>query len=112
MIYTLFFSRLKELSPQERTDYESRAGALRRLAEEAHPGFVDMKTYVAEDGERLTVVRFRDAGAQERWRREPVHREAQGQGRGVFYEEYRIAVCELVREHGWRRHGVRAEVGR
>jgi len=27
---------------------------------EQNPGFVDVKSYKAEDGERLTVVRFKD----------------------------------------------------
>ena len=59
MQYTLFFSRLRELSPEESKDYQDRARDLLDLAARDHPGFVDLKTFVADDGERLSVVRFR-----------------------------------------------------
>ena len=103
MLYTLFFSRLRDLDPDERAAYQERAGSLKALAEDAHPGFVDLKTYTAEDGERLTVVRFRDEEAQRAWRRDPAHREGQRLGRERFYDQYRIVVCEPVRERAWTR---------
>ena len=72
------------------------------LATEEHSGFVDIKTFVADDGERLTVARFRDTQSQRRWRLYPVHKEAQAKGRSEFYEEYRIALCEEIRSHEWK----------
>ena len=103
MIYTLFFSRLRKLGPAEQLDYAERSEALRSLASDGHPGFVDLKTYAAEDGERLTVARFRDLESQDAWRMEPLHREAQRLGREAYYEEYHITSCQPVKEHGWRR---------
>ena len=78
MIYTLFFSTLRDLPPAETEEYQQRAGALRERAEAEHPGFLGMKTYVAEDGERLTVVRFEDQASQRGWKRDAAHREPRG----------------------------------
>ena len=97
MLYTLFFSRLRDLSPAELDEYRQRTEALHDLAEAEHPGFVDIKTYVAEDGDRLTVARFRDAESQRAWRRAPQHREAQLEGRSRYYERFHIVVCEELR---------------
>ncbi len=99
MIYTLFFSRMRDLSPADLEEYQARAAALKATAETDHPGFLGMKTYVAEDGDRLTVVRFKDAESQRAWRVLPQHREAQARGRTHYYKHYHIVVCEEVRSH-------------
>ncbi|GAB2774803.1 hypothetical protein GCM10027020_29910 [Nocardioides salsibiostraticola] len=56
------------------------------------PGFVETKTFVAEDGERATVVTFADPAAHAGWREHPRHRSAQRRGIEEFYETYSIAV--------------------
>ena len=101
MIYTLFFSRLRDLSPDLQAAYGGRSVQLFERASERYPGFVDIKSFVAEDGERLSVVRFRDEESQRGWKLDPVHRESQAEGRSDFYERYRVAVCEEVRSYEW-----------
>jgi heme-degrading monooxygenase HmoA len=103
VIYTLFFSRMRDLTPRERAEYAEWADALRARARSEYPGFVDLHTYTADDGERLTVVRFRDEGSQRPWKVDPLHRRGQAHGRALFYDSYRLVVCELVRERGWVR---------
>ena len=62
------------------------------------PGFVDFKTFVATDGERLSVIVFDTIAHQHAWRDDPEHRVAQQRGRDTFYSEYSISVCqELAR---------------
>ena len=46
MIYTLFFSRLRDLSPELEADYEHRSEALLQHVTGQHPGFVDIKSFV------------------------------------------------------------------
>jgi heme-degrading monooxygenase HmoA len=103
MLYTLFFSRLHDLGDAGTAEYQERVGALKALAEAEHPGFLGMKSYVAEDGERLTVVRFRDAESQRAWRLDPSHREAQVRGRTHYYERFHIVVCEERHAHEFTR---------
>ena len=101
MVYTLFFSRLRDMSAAERRAYDDHARSVGAVAEAEHAGFVSQKTYVAEDGERLTVVLFRDAASRRTWRLDRVHREAQMRGRADYYAEYRIVNCDDVHERAW-----------
>lgn len=104
MIYTLFFNRYREdLVGVRREAYEAHSGAVYERALAEHPGFVDLKSYVADDGERLVVVRFRDLESQNAWRDDPVHAAAQDRGREAYYEAYRIVVCDEVRGTDWTR---------
>ncbi len=69
----------------------------------AAPGFVDVKAYTAEDGERLTIVRWKDLETLRQWREDPRHRAAQEMGRKRWYEFYISEVAELVRESRFAR---------
>jgi heme-degrading monooxygenase HmoA len=60
------------------------------------PGFVETKTFVAEDGERATIVTFADPDTHRAWREHPRHREAQRHGVATYYAEYSIAVGETT----------------
>ena len=61
-------------------------------------GFVDVKAYLAEDGERLTVVWWRDEESLAVWRNDARHRFAQQQGRARWYEYYKMDVATVVRQ--------------
>ena len=62
------------------------------------PGFVAAKDFVADDGERLSLVEFASAAELTGWRDEPRHRAAQERGRATYYSEYRLQICDVVRE--------------
>ena len=59
--------------------------------------------FVADDGERLTLVTFDSAEHEAAWRADAEHRAAQQEGRDDFYDEYDVAVCEVQRRHRWTR---------
>ena len=92
-IVTIFRNRL-------RADPGGYADELARMVElvQTMPGFVESKTFTADDGERVTIITFESADGQRAWREHPLHRQAQERGRTEFYENYRLQVCELVRE--------------
>lgn len=94
MVITVFRSRLK---PQAREEYERWAERMSELAG-AMPGYISHKAFLAEDGERVTIVEFDSEQAHRAWRLHPEHVEAQKKGRADFYSEYRIQVCSLQRE--------------
>lgn len=60
--------------------------------------FVDVKAYTADDGERLTIVRWKDLETLRQWREDPRHRAAQEAGRNLWYEFYASEVAEVLRE--------------
>ena len=92
-IVTVFRSRLRD----DREGYDETADEMEAAAR-AMPGFVDFKTFSADDGERVSLVRFDSIETHNAWRDDPRHRAAQHRGRQEWYAEYRIQVCELRSE--------------
>ena len=99
MIVILFRSRLTD---QAGADYAAMDAELEEAVRQ-NPGFVDVKGYRADDGERLTVVRFRDEESLRAWRELPRHREAQRTGRKQWYQFYQLEVAEVIRESQFTR---------
>lgn len=97
-IITVFRSRLRP--DAEALGYHDLAAEMERRAR-AMPGFVDFKTFAADDGERVSIVEFDSVAAHNRWRDHPAHRTAQRRGRESFYADYRIVVGEVLRERGF-----------
>jgi heme-degrading monooxygenase HmoA len=99
MIVILFRSRLTGLAGDDYAAMDARMLERARAA----PGFIDVKSYTAEDGERLTIVRWADHETLRRWRDDAGHREAQAAGRRLWYEWYQMEVAEVVRETRFER---------
>jgi len=99
MIVTVFRSRLRE---GVRDDYNAAVARMVELAREM-PGYISHKVFTAEDAERCTIVEFDSAESQRAWRMHPEHRTAQHQAREIYYEDYSVQVCELVRETKFKR---------
>lgn len=91
-VVTVFRSRLRSEA------LDSYAAELAEVTEIARdmPGFVETKAFVAEDGERVTIVTFADAASHQAWRDHPRHREAIRRGADHYYSEYSIAVGETT----------------
>ena len=94
MILTVFRSRLKD---DIRDEYEHFVSTTSRLAEQT-PGFLGHKMFVAEDGERVTLVEFDSLEAQRAWSLSTEHKAAAIAGRRGFYSEYRIQICTVNRD--------------
>jgi heme-degrading monooxygenase HmoA len=99
MILTVFRSRLRE---EARAEYLEMADRMAALAE-TMPGFRSRKTFVAEDGERVTLVEFEDELSQRRWSLNAEHAVAKKRGRDDFYSEYTLQVCSVTRESRFER---------
>jgi len=94
MTVVLFRNRLR---PEATDAYAELAPQLAALAQQ-QPGFIAMKTFTAADGERVTIAEFESDDAVAAWRAHAEHRVAQKRGRDELYSEYRLQVCEVVRE--------------
>lgn len=99
MIVTVFRSRLM---PDIGDDYVALADRMSELAV-TMPGYVSSKDFVAEDGERVTVVEFESEEGMHAWRTHPEHIAAQRKARQIYYSEYSIQVCEVVRSSNFKR---------
>lgn len=99
MIVTVFRSRLM---PGLREDYVSLVDRMVELAS-TMPGYISHKGFFAEDGERCTIVEFESEEAQRAWRMHPEHRVAQRKAKEIYYQDYSVQVCQVVRENRFKR---------
>jgi heme-degrading monooxygenase HmoA len=97
MVITIFRSRLR---PEHQQQYSVWAARMHDTAIRM-PGFISIKTFTAEDGERVSLVEFESEEAIRAWREHTEHREAQDLGRKLFYSEYRIQVCQPIRDYSF-----------
>ena len=65
------------------------------------PGFVSYKDFQAEDGESVSIVEFESLETLAAWRDHPEHRQAQQRGREALFSEYRVQVCEAIRDYSY-----------
>lgn len=93
-VITVFRSRLRPEATE--LGYEELAARMEARAR-SMPGFMDFKTFAADDGERVSVIAFDSLEHQAAWRDDPEHRAAQRRGQQEFYAEYSISVCEEYR---------------
>jgi heme-degrading monooxygenase HmoA len=98
MIVVVFRARLKPGTEKEIEETDSRMAKLAA----AMPGFVSYSQYMSGDGEQLAVVEFESHETAAAWRAHPEHREAQRLGRERWFTEYRITVCDAVRDYSFK----------
>jgi len=99
MLLILFRSHLRaDAGP----GYQDMAAEMLETAK-SMPGFIDYKRFTADDGERLTLVRWQDEETLRGWREHERHRLAQRLGREQWYSDYHIEVAEVVRDRAWVR---------
>ena len=99
MVVILFRSRL---TSEAGADYKDLDAELSETVK-SQDGFVDVKSFSAADGERLTVVWWRDQESLAKWKALPRHAEAQRAGRQKWYEYYKMDVAEIVRVSNFER---------
>jgi heme-degrading monooxygenase HmoA len=97
MVITIFRSRLR---PEHHEEYERWAAKIHDIAVRM-PGFISIKTFAADDGERVSIVEFESEEMMLAWRNQPDHRQAQELGRKLFYSEYHIQVCRSIRDYSF-----------
>jgi heme-degrading monooxygenase HmoA len=91
-----------KLTDQAGADYAAMDAELESLVRQ-NPGFIDVKSFTAADGERLTVVWWRDEQSLAEWRNLARHREAQNTGRQKWYRYYDLEVAKVVRTKSFAR---------
>ncbi len=94
MIVTVFRSRLKPEAQQEYMQWAPRMSELAKTM----PGYISHKGFIAEDGERVTIVEFESEETQRAWSLNTEHAAAKKKGRQDFYSEYHLQVCSVQRD--------------
>lgn len=97
MIVAVFRSRLNPGAAEEYGPMAKRMSALAR----AVPGYISHKGFVAEDGERVTIVEFESEAALREWRIHPEHAKAKRRGVESFFSDYKFQICSVIRDRAW-----------
>ncbi|MBZ4332782.1 antibiotic biosynthesis monooxygenase [Corallococcus interemptor] len=65
-------------------------------------GFISIERFqsLSAPGKLLSLSYWRDEAAVAEWRRKEAHREAQREGRGGVFSDYRLRVAHVVRDYG------------
>jgi heme-degrading monooxygenase HmoA len=64
------------------------------------PGFLSVKSFKADDGEVISIIRFTSEEALEAWRTHPEHVETMKRGHAEFYASGFLQICKVIREVG------------
>lgn len=100
-VITIFRSRMKDLTPAEREEYNADAARLMKIVG-AMPGFISFREYESGDGESVGITEWASLEALAAWRDDPEHRKAQQRGRDLFYAEYNISICSPIHSYSFK----------
>ena len=89
-----------ELRHDASTDEHDRLGERMYGIVSRLPGFLSVKSFSAEDGEKLTVFRFASEAALDAWRTHPEHVQTMKRGHAEFYVRGFLQICKVIREVG------------
>jgi heme-degrading monooxygenase HmoA len=73
--------------------YEADARRMEDLARR-QPGFISFKSYVADDGEMISISEWTSEAAVHAWGAHPDHAAIQQRGKTEYYEDYTLYSCE------------------
>jgi len=94
VVIVIFRSRLNLDLQAEYLDWAKRMSELAQII----PGHISHKGFVAQDGERVTIVEFETEEAMQVWAMHPDHVAAKKKGRNSFFSEYNVKICTIQRE--------------
>lgn len=88
-------------APGRMQTYLQIAASLRGQLEQID-GFISVERFesLSRPGKILSLSFFRDEAAVQAWRQGAAHRDAQGQGRGGVFADYRLRVTHVLRDYG------------
>jgi len=99
MVIVLFRSKMTDAAG---ADYAAMAQEMLDRAR-TMPGFVDFKSFKADDGERISVIHWESQETLRGWATDARHLVAQRLGRDKWYEYFRLEVAEVVRSYAFER---------
>ena len=94
MVIILFRSKLSSAAG---ADYATMNAELEEYVK-TMPGFLEVKGFTAADGERLTVVWWKDKETLRLWEKDARHVTAKKTGRRLWYDYYKMEVAEVFRQ--------------
>jgi heme-degrading monooxygenase HmoA len=87
--------------PTQRQTYLDLAGHLRADLDQID-GFISIERFesLSSPGKLLSLSFWRDEAAVAAWRNHAPHRQAQAEGRGTVFADYRLRIAGVIRDYG------------
>ena len=88
------------LAEGKREEYLDIATTLRQHLKDVE-GFISIERFksLSEEGKILSLSYWEDESSIQNWRNLEAHRSAQKKGRSNIFADYRLRVCEVVRDY-------------
>jgi heme-degrading monooxygenase HmoA len=73
----------------------------KKLAElvKGQPGFKRIESVADSDGNGISVSYWDSMESIRSWKKNTVHAEAQNKGKSIWYQDYSVEICEMVRRY-------------
>ena len=98
MIVTVFRSKLSlELAAEVVREYKALDARMDTLVAEM-PGYISHKSFMSTDGEEVVIVEFETEETLRAWSTHPEHVVVKRKGNELYFSEYRIQVCSVLRD--------------
>jgi heme-degrading monooxygenase HmoA len=104
MVITVFGEVVVKPGTEER---EEQLTAQLKPVLQAMPGYISYKTYRADDGEEIGLIRFDSRESLDAWVHEGAHGSAQRVAHEI-YESFWVQTAETFREYTWK-NGIRID---
>lgn len=88
------------LAPGVQDEYGLMAREMSELARTI-PGHISHKGFVAEDGEKVTIVEFESEEALQAWKVHPRHLAAKKLGFTKFFSVFKYQICNVGHTRSW-----------
>ena len=100
--YAVIFTSLRTEGDRTQGDrgYGKMAEAMEKLAA-TQPGFLGIES--ARDGLGITVSYWENLESIAAWKQNAQHLVAQERGRDAWYEEFKVRICRVERDYGFKR---------
>jgi len=98
--YAVIFTSTR--SDEDEAGYQVMAARMMELAQ-ARPGYLGVESVRDGEGAGITISYWTDLEAISGWKRDAEHLEAQGKGRRLWYDRYRLRITRVERDHGFER---------
>ncbi len=63
------------------------------------PGYISHKIFAADDGEGVVIAEFENQDAVTLWDKHPDHKRVKELGKKYIFDEYDVAVAQIVERH-------------
>ena len=90
------------LVPGVQDEYGPMAKEMSELARSI-PGHISHNGFVAEDGERVTIVEFESEEALHEWKVHPRHLVAKTFGFTKFFSAFKYQICNVAHARSWEK---------